>query len=148
MARCITEATRYSVEVIVLVLARRANIETPSAFEDAANDIEEAEEGRVLTRAHLVRERSQKLREAKKAAFLKATGRLACEACGFDFKVTYGTRGQGFIEVHHALPVHQLLPGSRTKLADLHLLCSNCHRMIHERRPWLTLDQLRACISA
>jgi hypothetical protein len=68
MARCITEATRYSVEVIVLVLARRANIETPSAFEDVANDIEEAEEGRVLTRAHLVRERSQKLREAKKAA--------------------------------------------------------------------------------
>jgi 5-methylcytosine-specific restriction enzyme A len=124
-----------------------ANIEISSVLDDVANDIEEAEEGRILTRAHLVRERSQKLREAKKAASLRATGGLCCEACGFDFKAKYGSRGEGFIEVDHALPVHKLLPGAKTKLADLHLLCANCHRMIHARRPWLTLDQLRACMT-
>jgi hypothetical protein len=56
-------------------------------------------------------------------------------------------RGEGFIEVHHAVPVHQLLPDATTKIADLHLLCANCHRMIHARRPWLTVEELKACIS-
>ena len=88
--------------------AIKENLEV-SADEDAPFDgIEEAEEGRTLTRAHLIRERSRKLVAAKKAASLKATGALRCEACGFEFGVAYGERGRGFIEVHHALPVHQL----------------------------------------
>jgi 5-methylcytosine-specific restriction protein A len=107
-------------------------------------EIEEAEEGRVLTRAHLVRERSRKLVQAKKMDTMNRTGKLACEACGFDFRETYGERGDGFIEVHHALPVYQLSPGSKTKLSDLHLLCTNCHRMIHFRRPWLSLADLKS----
>ncbi len=123
-----------------------ANVEVGSIVLDETDEIEEAEEGRVLTRAHLVRERSRKLVDAKKAASLVSAGKLLCEACGFDFRVTYGERGEGFIEVHHAVPVHQLLPGATTKLADLHLLCANCHRMVHARRPWLTLEQLKACI--
>jgi 5-methylcytosine-specific restriction enzyme A len=126
--------------------AIRANVETSYADSDEINKIEEAEEGSILTRAHLVRERSRKLVEAKKASSLRTNNRLCCEACGFDFHVTYGERGNGFIEVHHAIPVHQLLPGAKTRIADLHLLCANCHRMVHARRPWLTLDQLKACI--
>ena len=120
------------------------NIEEP-AVERLPWDpgIEEADEGRVLTNAHLVRERSRKLVQAKKAEVLKLTGNLVCEACGFDFEKTYGERGRGFIEVHHALPVHQLIPGSKTRLSDLHVLCANCHRMIHSRRPWLTIDSLK-----
>jgi len=106
-------------------------------------EIEEAEEGRILTRAHLVRERSRRLVEAKKQEAIRETGKLVCEACGFDYKATYGERGQGFIEMHHALPVHQLLPGAKTRLGDLHLLCANCHRMVHSRHPWLSIDQLR-----
>jgi predicted HNH restriction endonuclease len=110
------------------------------------DEIVEAEEGRILTRAHLVRERSRTLVDAKKQEALKATGRLACEVCGFDFEAIYGERGGGFIEAHHVLPLHQLLPGAKTKLADLGLLCANCHRMVHSRRPWLTIDQLRNCL--
>jgi predicted HNH restriction endonuclease len=55
-------------------------------------EIDGAEEGRILTRAHLVRERSRKLVEAKKTAVLRTSGTLACEVCGFDFSVTYGNR--------------------------------------------------------
>jgi len=128
--------------------AIKANVESFYSDIDEIDEIEEAEEGRILTQAHIVRERSRKLVEAKKAASFRTTRRLCCEACGFDFKSTYGERGKGFIEVHHAVPVHQLLPGARTKIADLHLLCANCHRMIHARRPWLTLDELKACISS
>jgi 5-methylcytosine-specific restriction enzyme A len=124
--------------------AIKANLEIRADDEDEPFDgIEEAEEGRTLTRAHLVRERSRKLVESKKAACLKATGTLRCEACGFDFGLAYGERGRGFIEVHHALAVHQLSPGVKTRLSDLHLLCANCHRMVHAKRPWLTVDQLK-----
>jgi predicted HNH restriction endonuclease len=133
-----------------IAYAIEANLNEQASISDIdeVQEIEEAEEGRILTRAHLIRERSRKLVEAKKSAVLRTTGTLACEACGFDFEVTYGDRGTGFIEAHHAMPVHLLVPGSKTKLDDLHLLCANCHRMIHARRPWLTLDQLRTCISA
>jgi 5-methylcytosine-specific restriction enzyme A len=86
--------------------------------------------------------------EAKKREVVQSKGRLACEACGFDFKDAYGDRGDGFIEAHHAMPLHTLLPGTKTRLVDLHLLCANCHRMVHSRRPWLTLDQLRNCMRA
>ena len=129
-----------------IAFAIEANLNEQASSSDIGElqEIDEAEEGRVLTRAHLVRERSRKLVEAKRTAVLRTTGTLACEACGFDFAVTYGDRGTGFIEVHHAFPIHLLVPGTKTKLDDLHLLCANCHRMIHSRRPWLTLDQLRA----
>ena len=64
--------------------------------------ITEAPEGKMLTREHLVRERSRKLVKAKKASVLKKTGKLACEACGFDFAERYGEeRGGSFIECHH-----------------------------------------------
>ena len=128
--------------------AIKANLEVSADEDDRFDEIEEAEEGRTLTRAHQVRERSRKLVEAKKAACLKATGALRCEACSFEFGIAYGERGKGFIEVHHALPVYQLRPGAKTRLADLHLLCANCHRMVHAKRPWLTLDQLRDSIRA
>jgi 5-methylcytosine-specific restriction enzyme A len=31
-------------------------------------------------------------------------------------------------------------------LADLALLCSNCHRMIHRSKQWLTPDQLQKLV--
>lgn len=110
--------------------------------------VEEAAEGKVLTRLHRVRERNRELVETRKARELKATGRLRCEACRFDFRERYGEHGRGFIEAHHTRPVHTLLPGEKTRLADLALVCANCHRMIHARRPWLSLDELRTLLVA
>lgn len=106
-------------------------------------EIAEAEEGRLVTRLHRKRERSRKLVASKKAAFLKAHRRLYCEACGFDFEERYGERGAGYIECHHTRPVHTLRAGEKTKLADLVLLCANCHRMVHAKAPWLKVMELR-----
>lgn len=36
---------------------------------------------------------------------------------------------------------------TRTRLSDLALLCSNCHRMIHRRRPFASIDELRQKIT-
>jgi 5-methylcytosine-specific restriction enzyme A len=115
--------------------------------EATEEDIAEAFEGRILTRVHRVRERNRALVERKKQQLLASEGRLACEGCGFDFAAIYGERGVGFIECHHTLPVSELKARSRTRLADLALVCANCHRMIHRRAPWLTMGQLRELTS-
>ena len=120
----------------------------PVASEEEDEEVAEAEEGRILTRIHRARERNRELVAAKKAAALKTHGSLKCEACSFDFQETYGSRGAGFMEAHHLKPVSFLKPGDKTRLDDLALFCSNCHRMIHAGRPWLSMDQLKALILA
>lgn len=106
----------------------------------------EASEGRLLTRMHHLRERSRKIIQTKKNDVLRRKGRLACEACGFDFGEKYGARGAGFIECHHMKPLADLAETTTTKLDDLALLCANCHRMIHAQRPWLTVEELVALL--
>jgi 5-methylcytosine-specific restriction enzyme A len=114
---------------------------------DDDEGIVEAEEGRLLTRLHRQRERSRKLVDERKQKALRKYGYLCCEVCHFDFEEHYGERGLGFIEAHHTRSVETLVEGSKTKLEDLALLCANCHRMIHARRPWLTLDELRQLLT-
>lgn len=117
--------------------------ETDETGLETISDIEEAEEGRVLTRVHAVRERNATLTLRKKDLFKAENGRLYCEVCGFDFEQRYGAHGDGFIECHHTVPVSELKAGDRTKITDLVLVCSNCHRMIHRKRPWLSVEELR-----
>jgi 5-methylcytosine-specific restriction enzyme A len=112
----------------------------------AAVDELEAPEGRLLYAMHRRRERDPRLRQHKIDQVTQAGGALCCEACGFDFGATYGDRGRGYIEVHHVRPLHDSGP-TRTRLADLALLCANCHRMIHRTRPWLTPCGLREVIA-
>lgn len=112
------------------------------AEEDDVDEDAAAVEGRLLLSLHRKRERNPKLRAQKLRAVHKAGAPIACEVCHFDFGKTYGQIGEGYIEVHHVVPLHASGP-TITKLADLALLCSNCHRMIHRVRPWLTPVQLR-----
>ncbi len=102
----------------------------PMRGSDLEDDIE-FDEGRMLTRIHLDRERNATLVATKKRLVMTQTGRLVCEACGFDFVKVYGDLGEGFAECHHTATVATLNPGTNTRLTDLCLLCSNCHRMIH-----------------
>ncbi|WP_342129800.1 HNH endonuclease [Hydrogenophaga sp. OTU3427] len=112
----------------------------------AAED--EADEGELLSRVHRYRERNRGLIDRKKKKFLANHDRLFCEACGFDFEKVYGERGKEFIECHHTKPVSQLEVGEKTKLSDLVMLCSNCHRMVHRRKPWLPFEALKAQIES
>ena len=107
---------------------------------------EEGDEGQVLTRVHRYRERDTKLVNRKKEQILRRIGALRCEVCGFDFSRMYGERGRLFIECHHAKPLADLRPGERTRLSDLRLLCANCHRMIHRKRPWLSVEELQRLV--
>jgi 5-methylcytosine-specific restriction protein A len=113
---------------------------------DVDDEFEEAPEGRLLTRQHVVRERNKKLVKQKISRAVRQHGKLECEVCSFDFAAVYGKRGEGFIECHHTKPVADLCLGARTHIDDLVLLCSNCHRMIHRSRPWLSIEGLRALL--
>ncbi|WP_329488566.1 HNH endonuclease [Kitasatospora sp. NBC_01246] len=114
----------------------------PVSADDADTEEFEAREGRVIAREHLRRERDGKLKGQKIKAVLKAGGSLACEVCTFNFGAVYGERGAGYIECHHIVPLH-VAGESTTRLSDLALICSNCHRMIHRQAPWPTPAQLR-----
>jgi predicted HNH restriction endonuclease len=67
--------------------------------------------------------------------------------CAFDFAATYGPLGEGYIECHHTMPLSELASAKRTRVQDVALVCSNCHRMIHRRRPWLGIAQLGALLA-
>jgi 5-methylcytosine-specific restriction protein A len=122
----------------------------PSATEslDEIDEEEEFVEGKILTRLHRLRERNQTAVENKKLSVLASAGVLVCEACGFDFHAAYGNIGYGFAECHHIIPLSDLHHGVKTKLSDLAVVCSNCHRMLHKTRPWMTTDQLRKLVSS
>nr|WP_253943255.1 HNH endonuclease [Nocardioides sp. zg-1308] len=109
---------------------------------DSLSDDFEAQEGGQWLAQHYRRERNRTIRKRKIAAVQAAGLLIACEVCEFDFGRAYGDLGDGYIEVHHVLPLHASGP-TTTRLSDLALLCSNCHRMIHRARPWLTPEELR-----
>ena len=105
----------------------------------------EALEGKPIYKLHLLRERDKTL-IAKKKKLASDAGKLFCEACGFDFQKVYGELGEGFIECHHNNPLAERKTNEKTSPSDLTLLCSNCHRMIHRTKKWLTVEQLKRLI--
>jgi len=89
--------------------------------------------------------RNDQLRDAA----IRSKG-CACQCCGFDFEARYGTIGAGFIEVHHHHPLSAQKGKVRsTKLADVSVVCSNCHRMLHRNgaEP-ITVAKLKSIMKA
>ncbi|WP_431090389.1 HNH endonuclease [Paenibacillus sp. 8b26] len=111
-------------------------------YED--ND-EEYPEGAIAFRLHKVRERNPAVIKKAKQIFFKNYKRLFCEVCGFDFQKVYGNRGSDFIEGHHKRLISEMTEGEKTKVEDIALVCSNCHRMLH-RSPALKIDELQVII--
>jgi 5-methylcytosine-specific restriction protein A len=122
--------------------------ELPEALPQEMEEFEdEAPEGRLLYRRHRIYERSRSLRLKRLAAARQNGESISCQACGFDFAEVYGTLGEGYIQVHHTLPLHE--SGQvRTRLPDLALLCANCHAMAHRARPWPSVSELQGLISS
>lgn len=111
--------------------ARALNV--PEATDQTYADLD-ATEGIVRQRLVAHRSRESKLRVAKIRSVLEARGSLVCEVpgCGFDFAKTYGALGYGFAHVHHLRPLKEATSrGRTTRLADLAVVCANCHAMIH-----------------
>ena len=109
---------------------------------DLTEDDIEFPEGKKLLRKHIIRERNPKIIRLAKKQFLSKNGKLFCEICGFEFEKVYGDIGQGFIEAHHSKAISLLDENEKTKIDDIIMVCSNCHRMLHRKRPWLDKQNL------
>ncbi|WIM96449.1 HNH endonuclease [Actinoplanes oblitus] len=116
-----------------------------SVTSDTDVDDPVADEGSVLMRQHRRRERDPKIRRDKIAEAKRRGIAIACEVCDFNFESTYGPRGVDYIECHHRVPLH-VSGQTQTRLRDLALICSNCHRMIHRTKTWLTIEELHALV--
>ena len=103
-------------------------------------------EGQVLYKLHKVRERDVKIVQLKKDQIYSLSGKLACEACVFEFEQYYGNIGKGYIECHHRTPLSSMKVMSTTTLNDLALVCSNCHRMLHRNIDTLSVEDLKVMI--
>jgi predicted HNH restriction endonuclease len=111
---------------------------------DEALSTKIAREGQVRVRLQRHRQREQSLRRTKLREALRASGRLTCEVrgCGFDFAAVYGGLGDGFAEVYHVVPLAEYDGPRETRLEDLAIVCSNCHRMIHRDGGSRTLEDV------
>ena len=83
-----------------------------------------------------------------RAACLDIHGTI-CHVCKFDFQVTYGDLGEGFIHVHHLNPISEN-SGERTVSPkhDLRPVCPNCHAMIHRHGQNLPIEELKEIMRA
>jgi putative restriction endonuclease len=104
-------------------------------------------EGKKVLRKHILYERNPKLMIEAKKRFKELNGKLFCEICEFDFEEKYGEIGKDFIEGHHTIPVSEMKEGAKTKIEDIVMVCSNCHKMIHRKRPWLNQEKIKQLIS-
>ena len=100
-------------------------------------------EGDEAFAIHRHKERDRELRQTKIDAFLEEHGDLFCEICRFSFERQYGVLGRGLIEIHHLLPMAEMVAGHKTTLDELMCVCSNCHLVLHTGDPTKNLETLR-----
>jgi hypothetical protein len=79
-----------------------------------------------------------KLRQA-----MRSNGRITCEVCGMDPVERYGPNASQLCEVHHRTALAAAEIPVKTGLADLAILCPNCHRAIHMAVPLPTVENFR-----
>ena len=109
-------------------------------------------EGQSKLAIHMRYERDSSLIKKIKEKALLSNPMLNCEVCGFSFYEKYGVLGQGFIEAHHLQPLNETKE-TKTSRADIALVCSNCHKMIHkgiskiEDNKILTINELKEIIN-
>jgi 5-methylcytosine-specific restriction protein A len=72
---------------------------------------------------------------------------LSCFICGFDFQTFYGQIAEGFIHVHHLLPLSEIgVEYEVDPIKDLRPVCPNCHSIIHRRKPLYSIEEVQSFI--
>lgn len=70
-----------------------------------------------------------------------------CSVCDFDFSKQYGIVAEGFIHVHHIVPLSTIRLGYLVDpIRDLCPVCPNCHAVIHLRVPAYSIDEVRSML--
>jgi len=137
-------ASTYGKSLSRIIFMRSVdNPDYASLLPDVQPDGAAGREGGKKLTLHFRLERNRGLIIAKKKKVLAETGRLACEACAFNFADKYGSAASNFCEVHHRKRLADLDEISVTTLEDLAIICSNCHSIIHLLRPMPSIEEFR-----
>lgn len=111
-------------------------------FPEEVGEGEEYIEGAVLTVKVVRYERDTYAR--KKCIAHHGTN---CAVCKTDFVRIYGSIGEGFIHVHHLVPLSQINAEYVVDpIRDLRPVCPNCHAMLHKRIPPYSIDELHTIL--
>jgi len=137
---------RIAAEIIKVAEDPNLRNELSKVEEDEQTKMDSVLEGQVLYKLHKFKERNVRIITSKKDQVFKNLGKLACEACVFEFEGYYGEIGKGYIECHHRTPLSSFKVATTTTLDDLALVCSNCHRMLHRRIDTITVEDLKMMI--
>lgn len=126
----------------VLYLAEQAQNRPDSSIGHIENLPAYAIEGAAHLRAHLQRERSFTLAEAKRRSFRVEHGGLECQVCGLCESELPESLGEACFEVHHLHALAARAVPVVTRIDDLAIVCANCHRMLHRSDPMLSVAEL------
>jgi predicted HNH restriction endonuclease len=67
-----------------------------------------------------------------------------CCICGLSFGEKYGKEFEGFIHVHHLLPLSTIRKEYKINpTEDLRPVCPNCHAVLHYRVPAYSIEDVR-----
>ena len=127
------------------------NVESLSSEEVDIKDFHDElafPEGKESWILHRKSERNPEVVRIAKERFKSQDPLMRCQVCAFSFAARYGEQGIGYIEAHHVLPVSEMPPEHHTKPEDLVMVCSNCHVMLHRKRPWLRHEALKHLLIA
>lgn len=159
--RLLEEWLRERSNELEVVLRKHSETADKRAIDDAFEHLSETEEylanefdynphdpkfkeGKFKLGWHLKKERNKSLVDLAKITWSQDfAGTVRCVVCNFSFLECYGMIGEGYIEAHHKRPVSDLTEETEVKVEDLAPVCSNCHSMIHHRRPWCTIEELQ-----
>jgi 5-methylcytosine-specific restriction protein A len=96
-------------------------------------------EGAIIEKLANVYERNVEARK-KCIEYYKAI----CSCCNLDFGKKYGIRGEGYIHVHHLLPLHKIKESYKVNpIKHLRPVCPNCHAIIHRGKETLKIEQVK-----
>ncbi|MEZ6132635.1 MAG: HNH endonuclease [Planctomycetaceae bacterium] len=67
-----------------------------------------------------------------------------CVVCGFSFLAVFGPDAEGFIHVHHLIPLSEIATEYTVNpINDLRPVCPNCHAVIHLGGRTRSIDEVR-----
>jgi len=104
--------------------------------------IPEADEGRLLARMHRFPERDRKLVERKKVTVLARQGSLLARCAASTSPRPTARSASGSSKPSTSSLAQAGV--TTTRLTDLALVCSDCHRMLHRAGHWISPAQLWA----
>ena len=110
-------------------------VDEPARYHEGATS-------RIAINAYEQRKRNRQARDA----CIQHYG-TCCYVCGFSFEATYGEVAEGYIHVHHLVPLSEIREEYEVNpVKDLRPVCPNCHAVIHQRTPPYEPEEVRALV--